>query len=160
MDPSLLHLDSLIGNLGLSPDFSRTNKGTAFTHKQKIKNKKGTQVVINVNGVQAEKRKLTDVKAKENYKQGYYAVFLDNNQVYFGKLRRFADSAPFISLKDVYYLHNIQDDAVLNVDLIKLGTEIHSPQDEIHINRQRVLFWEKLQDDGPIVTAILHHQER
>lgn len=159
MEPSLIH--SLIGNLGIRPDFStKVVNSPGAKSRQKNRLKQGVQIVINVNGVAAEKRKVTDEPAIGTYKQGYYAIFLDNNQVYFGKLKRFPDGAQFIALKDVYYLQNIQDSAVLNFDLIKLGSEIHSPQDEMHINVQRVLFWEKLQDDGPIVTAILNYREK
>lgn len=159
MEPSLIH--SLIGNLELGADFSnKFSNSPGSKSRQKNKLGKGVQIVINVNGVVAEKRKTAPAAKKVGtYKEGYQAVFLDNNQVYFGKLRRFADNAQFVSLKNVYYLRNIDDEAVLNFDLIKLGGEIHSPQDEMHINVSKILFWEKLQDDGPIVTAILNFEE-
>ena len=153
MEPSIIH--TLIGNLGLHGDFSTRASGSVGT-KQKNKLKNGVQIVVNVNGVPAEKRSTASNSKVGTYKEGYHAVFLDNNQIYFGKLRRFADGAQFVSLKDVYYLRNIEDAAILNFDLIKLGSEIHSPQDEMHINVSRILFWEKLQDNGPIVTAILN----
>ncbi|HUP26227.1 MAG TPA: hypothetical protein VM124_01110 [Candidatus Limnocylindrales bacterium] len=157
MEPSLIH--SLIGNLGISPDLSNkfTNSPGSKT-RQKNKVGKGVQIVVNVNGVIAEKRHTSLNSEAGTYKEGYHAVFLDNNQVYFGKLRRFADSARFVSLKDVYYLRDISEAAVLNFDLIKLGSEIHSPEDEMHINISKILFWEKLKDDGPIVTAILNFE--
>ncbi|HSX23853.1 MAG TPA: hypothetical protein VLE74_02020 [Candidatus Saccharimonadales bacterium] len=157
MEPSIIH--TLIGNLGLHGDFS-TKAPYSTANKQKNKLKQGVQIVINVNGVAAEKRKLTDKQPTASYKQGYHAVFLDDSSVYFGKLQRFPDKAQFITLKDIYYLRSIKDAAVLNFDLIKLGSEIHSPEDKMHINISKILFWEKLQDDGPIVTAILNYQER
>ncbi len=160
MKPSLIHLDSLIGNLGIDPNFSRTsiNSPGAQT-KQKNKLGQGNQIVINVNGTVAEKRDADRQKAKATYKEGYYAVFLDNDTVYFGKLQRFPQGAQFIVLKDVYYLKTADESAVLNFDLIKLGSEIHSPEDKMHININKILFWEKLQDEGPIVTAILNYKE-
>ncbi len=158
MEPSLIH--SLIGNLGLSPDFSNKFEGSPGSKtKQKNNVKQGVQIVVNVNGVAAEKRKETTNSKVGTYKEGYHAVFLDNNQVYFGKLKRFADNAQFVSLKDVYYLRDISDEAVLNFDLVKLGSEIHSPEDEMHINVSKILFWEKLKDSGPIVTAILNFED-
>jgi hypothetical protein len=157
MEPSIIH--TLIGNLGLHGDFSTKAPNSTAT-KQKNNLKQGVQIVINVNGVQTEKRKSTDAIKKATYKEGYHAIFLDNQQVYFGKLRRFADDAQFMTLTDVYYLQSVEDAAVLNIDLIKLGNEIHSPEDKLHINIAHVLFWEKLQDNGPIVTAILKHQDR
>lgn len=156
MEPSLIH--TLIGNLGISGDFS-TKAPHSTVGKQKNTNKGGNQIVINVNGTLAEKRRVNGNAKVGTYKEGYYAVFLDGGQVYFGKLRRFADGAQFVTLKDVYYLQNINDSAVLNFDLIKLGSEIHSPQDEMHINVSKILFWQKLQDDGPIVAAILNHKQ-
>ncbi|HSX47111.1 MAG TPA: hypothetical protein VLF87_03945 [Patescibacteria group bacterium] len=158
MDPSIF--GSLLGNLGISPDFSnRSDQSPNSNNRQRNKVKNGNQLVINVNGVQAEKRSKTK-PTSGTYKEGYHAVFLDNNQVYFGKLQRFADTAIFMTLTGVYYLQTVDDSAVLNVDLVKLGTEIHSPEDKLHINMSHILFWEKLQDDGPIVTAILNSIDR
>lgn len=160
IDPSLIHLDSLIGNLAISPNFSRTaTNSPGAQSKQKNKLKHGNQIVINVNGVPAEKREVMPQKSKGTYKEGYHAVFLDDGTVYFGKLQRFPQGAQFITLKDVYYLKSADEAAVLNFDLIKLGSEIHSPEDKMHININKVLFWEKLQDKGPIVTAILNYKE-
>ena len=161
MDPSLIKLDSLIGNLGISPDFSRTAVNSPHSHnKQKNKLKKGVQIVINVNGQPVEKRGSEDKKARASYKEGYHAVFLEDKSVYFGKLQRFTDGAQFITLKSVYYLHSVDEASVLNFDLIKLGNEIHSPEDKMHINVSKILFWEKLQDSGPIVTAILNFEDQ
>lgn len=160
MDPSLIKLDSLIGNLGISPDFSKVAVNSPGAQsKQKNKLKSGVQIVINVNGIPAEAR-LADQKAKASYKNGYHAVFLENNQVYFGKLQSYDDKAKFVALKDVYYLQNIDSSAVLNFDLVKLGSEIHSPEDKMFINLNKIIFWEKLQDRGPIVTAILNSKDK
>lgn len=159
MEPSLLH--ELIGNLnlGISPEFSTsTQNSPGAKSKQKIKNKGGNQVVININGLPAERRKVPEKTKTQTFAEGYHAVFLKDNQIYFGKLQRITTQR-FISLKDVYYLRNINEE-VLSVDLVKLGSEIHAPEDEMHINVEHILFWEKLQDDGPIVTAILNFKEK
>jgi len=62
----------------------------------------------------------------------YEAVFLDNNQVYFGKLSGEAGELPS------------------QVDLIKLGSELHGPRDEMIINREHVIFYEEIGDQSEI----------
>ena len=97
----------------------------------------------------------------------YYAVFLSNGQVYFGHLQHLDQNT--IELADVYYLKlntNLNDQAIqekksqinLHLALIKLGQEIHGPTNQIFINRQQVLFWEKLRENGQVVKAIKSHE--
>jgi hypothetical protein len=61
-------------------------------------------------------------------------------------------------LKDVYYLttSTTNDNShAANPQLTKLGCQqLHSPQDEMVINRSQVAFWENLQDSGKVVQAI------
>lgn len=161
MDPSIIK--SLIGNLGLSPEFSwdtnsEDSPNSNNRQRQINKNKKGVQVVININGRPSERRGIDDQSLTSSFNAGFHAVFLDNNQVYFGRMQRIS-SQRFVTLREVYYLRDVNDATVLNFDLIKLGSEIHSPEDEMHINVDKVVFWEKLQDDGPIVTAILNFKK-
>jgi hypothetical protein len=87
------------------------------------------------------------------------AVFLTNNQVYFG---HFWD-VPFagtITLRNVYYLQFAEQSQQLNqpiqspLKLVKLGDEIHGPTDEMVIPMSQVLFWETLRSDSAIVTTI------
>lgn len=111
----------------------------------------------------------------------YAAVFLSNNQVYFGKLKDAESSFP--TLTDVFYLRVTQSlapgtaGAAENVTvksardktatpaaslarpkneltLIKLGAEIHGPTDAIRINRDHIVFVETLKDDSKVVKAI------
>lgn len=111
---------------------------------------------------------------------GYVAVFLANNQVYFGKLSGRDSAYPVLS--DVYYLRVqrslvppqegdtnketkvlVEDkkaktptppEAKNELTLIKLGSELHGPVDEIQINRDQILYIENLKDDGKVVKAI------
>lgn len=87
------------------------------------------------------------------------AVFLTNNQVYFG---HFWD-VPFssaITLHDVYYLEIAQTDQLAAQDqsqqlkLVRLGNEIHGPTNEMTIPAGQVLFWETLRPDSAVVAAI------
>jgi hypothetical protein len=94
----------------------------------------------------------------------YQAIFLDNNQVYFGKLSR--EKSDYAVLRDIYYLRlnqALQPPAstaqIPDINLVKLGTELHGPEDEMRINREHILFIENLKEDGQVVKAIKSFQE-
>lgn len=96
----------------------------------------------------------------------YQAVFLDNNQIYFGKVS--STASKFINLKDVYYLQVEQglqpvkdgDAPQQNILLVELGRrEIHKPKNEMRINRDHILFIEDLQPDSQIVQGIKQLKE-
>lgn len=82
----------------------------------------------------------------------YQAVFLDNNQLYFGKLSNV--SGPYLQLRDVYYMRENPKNAQAELSLIKYGEEIHQPQDTMYINRDQVLLWQNLRVDGKMVQLI------
>lgn len=102
-------------------------------------------------------------------KDQYQAVFLTNGQVYFGKIG--ASKGDYIGLSDIYYLQvdqsvqpstenkdtesqNATTDANSNVQLVKLGNELHGPEDQMQISSEQVLFWENLKNDGKVAQAI------
>jgi hypothetical protein len=100
----------------------------------------------------------------------YQAVFLTNGQVYFGKLHR---AGEYYKLTDVYYLQatqsssessssNPQQAAQANsgVQLIKLGNEVHGPEDAMIIDKSQVLFFENLKNDGKVVDSISKYQKK
>ncbi len=99
---------------------------------------------------------------------GYQAVFLTNGQVYFGK---FADtSAHYSTLRDIYYLQVTEPALQGSADsaqapaqqpqlsLVKLGNELHGPVDEMKINRDQILFFEDIKEDGRVMQAIREYQ--
>jgi hypothetical protein len=98
----------------------------------------------------------------------YQAVFFTNGQVYFGKLKPLEGG--YMKLTDVYYLQapagsaegseNPQDTATdqSNVQLIKLGDEIHGPEDAMIISKEQVLFYENLKTDGKVAQSIEKHK--
>ena len=101
---------------------------------------------------------------------GYQAVFLSNGQVYFGKLSGM--TASYATLKDIYYLQVTTppagDASQLNqqqaqqqqqLSLVKLGEELHGPVDEMKINRDQVLFYEDIKEDGRVMQAIREYQK-
>jgi hypothetical protein len=92
------------------------------------------------------------------------AVFLTNNQVYFGHFREMP-FASTITLTDVYYLQVNQSNQLNGSDqnqpalkLVKLGNEIHGPTDEMVIPMAQVLFLETLRSNSAVVTAIKEMQ--
>lgn len=98
-------------------------------------------------------------------KNSYQAVFLTNGQVYFGKVDKMNSSTT--TLKDIYYLQVQQvqpapeqssDQSQGKLTLIKLGNEIHGPEDVMTINNDQIVFWENLKADGKVVDAIKRYQ--
>lgn len=87
------------------------------------------------------------------------AVFLNGGQVYFGKIQELNNK--YVSVTDIYYLRVKQQvqpegeqQAQQDISLVKLGCELHGPQDQMLINREQVVFWENLKDDSQVATAV------
>ncbi len=100
-------------------------------------------------------------------KDSYQAVFLNNGQVYFGKIKDLTNK--YISLGSIYYLQTNgtateqagtdTTDSNNSVQLVKLGCELHGPYDQMIINEDQVLFWENLQGSSQVVKAIAQYQK-
>ena len=98
----------------------------------------------------------------------YQAVFLTNGQVYFGKLQKLSGS--YFRLTDVFYLQttdttsdsvqNASDSSSTNVQLIKLGNEVHGPDDEMVIDKGQILFFENLKKDGKVTQSISNYYKK
>jgi len=100
----------------------------------------------------------------------YQAVFFTNGQVYFGKLQTVNGNN--MKLTKVFYLQaesttsasattaiqQSSTDASSGVQLIKLGNEVHGPEDEMVINRDQILFFENLKSDSKVVQSIGTYQ--
>jgi hypothetical protein len=103
-----------------------------------------------------------DVSISKNInKNSWQAVFLTNNQVYFGILDYYNEQ--YLRLTKVYYLQSNQDmgDKTKDnseINLIKLGVEIHGPEDIMYISQNQVLFWENLKSDSRIVNIIKNNK--
>ena len=102
----------------------------------------------------------------------YQAVFFTNGQVYFGKLRSI--DGGYYALTDVFYIQaqaapSASDDSknpqktsesASDVQLIKLGNEVHGPDDEMIISQQQVLFFENLKKDGKVTESITQYRSQ
>lgn len=92
----------------------------------------------------------------------YQAVFLTNGQVYFGKLHDYGSARPYVT--DVYYIQanegalsadpEAEADAENTQTLVKLGDEIHKPEDKMILNPDAILFVENIADDSGVAEAI------
>lgn len=87
------------------------------------------------------------------------AVFLNTGQVYFGHVK--ALNGKFVELTNIYYLQTSQNgsgqtqqNTGSNVSLVKLGCELHQPDDKMIINRDQVTFWENLHESGQVAKAV------
>lgn len=106
-------------------------------------------------GMSGEAKKVDDSR--------YQAVFLNGGvtsgsvsySTYFGKITKLNDK--YVVLNDVYYLTDQGNTQGNNASpqLTKLGCQqLHSPDDEMIINKNQVAFWENIKNDGKVVQAI------
>lgn len=98
----------------------------------------------------------------------HQAVFLTNGQVYFGKLAK--GNTEYMTLSDVYYLQGQQQAQDVtatseesgkssnDIQLVKLGEEIHGPEDQMIVSKDQVLFVENLKPDSTVVRSIQEHK--
>lgn len=94
------------------------------------------------------------------------AVFLNGGQVYFGNITSLNDD--YLRMNNIYYLrvnqqvqpgnNNKQTDQ--DISLVKLGCELHGPEDQMVINQEQVIFWENLKSDGQVTKAVQQYVEQ
>ena len=95
----------------------------------------------------------------------WQSVFLNNGQVYFGHLQKVQND--YVEIKNVYYLRaaqTLQPPAsstapTPSFELVKLGGELHGPEDAIYLEKSSVLFWENMRPDSQVVQAINNFQK-
>ncbi len=88
------------------------------------------------------------------------AVFLTNDQVYFGKIT--SVNSRYLVLSNIFYLQTSNTntkDTSGQISLIKLGCELHRPQDRMVINQEQVSFWENLNTDGQVAKLVDKFQQ-
>ena len=105
----------------------------------------------------------TNIKNNE-----FQAIFLTNGQVYFGKLANLNNK--YVTISDVYYLQ-VQSNSSLQgasssttsnsqVSLVKLGNELHGPEDKMYISSGQMLFWENMKNSSKVTQAIDKYQSQ
>ena len=88
-----------------------------------------------------------------NFPTDYQAVFLDNGQVFFGKISD--TGSPYLMLREVYYVQTLveQDQKKSANILVKRGSEWHSPE-FMRINTRHVLVIEPVGSDSRVAKLI------
>lgn len=93
------------------------------------------------------------------------AVFLNGGQVYFGDINDLNNK--YLSMENIYYLRvnqqvqpNQSSNSTNDISLVKLGCELHGPQDNMVINREQVIFWENLKPDGQVAKAVENYKKQ
>ncbi|HMR55480.1 MAG TPA: hypothetical protein PKD34_02730 [Candidatus Doudnabacteria bacterium] len=81
--------------------------------------------------------------------EGYQGIFLTNGQVYFGKVEDY--NSDHVVLGNVYYL---KDSSSADLNIVKLGDELHGPKDPMIIKQQQILFLENLKADSQVISKI------
>jgi hypothetical protein len=124
-----------------------------------------------IESLESKFKELNDINnaAKSNNldkveKDKFQAVFLTGGQVYFGKITNITDTQ--ITLENIYYLRTNSKVDSTNVNnppgdasLVKLGKEIHGPEDRMFIERKETVFWENLKPDGEVTKAIVQYEQ-
>lgn len=115
-------------------------------------------IILVVIGLGTASYFLFKIKANADQNPRRQAIFLTNGQVYFGQL--VSQDKDFITIKDIYYLKTQDqlDGSTATEDkkiaLIKLGEELHGPEDIMRINIGQVVYYEDMKDDSKINEAI------
>lgn len=96
---------------------------------------------------------------------GYYGVFMDNNDVYFGKIANRTDL--FVTLQNTFYLrvtqvpHTEADGrqvALSSFDLVKMGTEVHKPKDKVELQVSHIISIQELDPSSQVITTINNYK--
>lgn len=156
-----------------APTGRHTNEPAASSHKRKRRGLRKV-VFISIGVIVVVAIAVTAVLTVYRSSVGslidsskYQAVFFTNGQVYFGKLESVNNN--YMRLTDIFYLQTTSTDSTNtqlpsssstpNVNLIKLGSEIHGPSDEMVINDSQILFFENLKSDGKVSQSIIKYQK-
>jgi len=99
----------------------------------------------------------TENKGSES-SSAFWAVYLDSGQVFYG--RKDKSDKNYVVMSNVFYYHPaIKLTKSGNVRLVKVGTEIHQPQDFVYVNKQHIDRQEQLSSDSKVVKAIEQYNE-
>jgi hypothetical protein len=96
---------------------------------------------------------LSSCGEKPGFSTDYQAVFMDNGQVFFGKIENTGGDYPL--LRDVYYIGRQQspDGKEVRNILIKRGNEWHSPE-YMYVNKQHIVVLEPVAANSRVAQLI------
>lgn len=156
-------MDSLLRKTKSNPDFDEAEIAEEAQRPPKKNFRKWLFFILLIAIVAVVANLWSAGKLPSLASANYQAVFLANGQVYFGKLSNLLSSFP--KLTDIYYLRvdgPIQPSSQgvqPNINLVKLGNELHRPKDFMKINRNHILFVEDMEASSAVVTAILEFKK-
>ncbi len=86
---------------------------------------------------------------KIGFQKPYYAVYLTTGDLYFGNLSRF----PSLSLFDVWFLQS-DSNSQTGLKLTKFANAVWGPNDRIQLNKQNIVWINKLSKDSQVIKLI------
>jgi hypothetical protein len=106
--------------------------------------------------------KLMGVAATQPRDDRYQVVFLNNDQVFFGKLKN--TTGEYLRLEQAYQTRQseVPENATeeqkkatnSNLSLVKVGSLVYGPENVLMIRADNVIFWQDLSDDSKVTRAI------
>ena len=90
---------------------------------------------------------------QKNIEKPYYAVYLENGDIYFGKL----SILPYLFLNDVYFLQKNPSDSQNPFSVLKFENAFWGPENKIYINKEKIIWKTRLKDDSQVLTAIKNY---
>lgn len=100
----------------------------------------------------------------KSFSSAFQVVVLDTGEVFFGTIKK--NSNDNIELVNVYYLPIDATDLFSpkvnssdSFSVIKIGNELHGPEDSMYITKEHIVFIQNLKEDSRIVTAIKEYQQ-
>ena len=102
----------------------------------------------------------TSLPAEASAKAGdFWEVSLDTDQTFYGRLDpKTSDKGEYLKLTNVFYYQPGFTVKEGTIRLVKVGTELHQPQDIIYLNRSHVVAKQPLSSDSKVVKAIEDYQ--
>lgn len=88
----------------------------------------------------------------------YQAVYLNNGQMYFGKLQN--TDGTYLTLKAPYMPQSAQGSQDNASALVKVKSQLWGPEDSIAIRADQVSFWQNLRADSKVTQAINEKQNQ
>lgn len=135
--------------------YDQSKTAREFQHEVQNLQSNSAEQQSKISKLEDELAQRKDATGEANIdKNVFQSVFLKNEQVYFGKITAINESQ--LTLENIYYM---KDNGGGDVSLIKLGNELHGPQDKMFIERKELSYWENLKEDSQVTKAILEYEK-
>jgi len=103
----------------------------------------------------------SDPSKNSDLNSDFWEVSLDTDQTFYGRLDpKTADKGEYLKLTDVFYYQPGFTVKEGTIRLVKVGTELHQPQDLVYLNRSHIVAKQPLSSDSKVVKAIEDYQTK